>query len=188
VVLLCCVGKSSARDAMCVRGKRGPACKDHAACDGISGCLRCARSGFCTAEPIAGSGRQTSRGKGKGKGKGQKGGEGASVCMKGQRGPACKSNGECQGIDGCLRCARSGYCTDVPMPHKSPKMDCGAGVRVCGVLALQSGLGRGVYGGGRPAIHGLWPQENRFGTSECIAPSVSSNKVTKVYSCYEDSR
>ena len=66
-------------------------------------------------------------------------------------------------------------------------MDCGAGVRVCGVLALQSGLGHGVYGGGKPAIHGLWPQEKRYGNSQCIEPSVSRAKPTRIYSCYEDS-
>lgn len=37
------------------------------------------------------------------------------VCIPNHRGPRCKSNRDCLGLSGCARCARSGYCTDIPM-------------------------------------------------------------------------
>lgn len=36
----------------CVQGKRGPPCSSDNDCNGLSECLRCARSGYCTAEPL----------------------------------------------------------------------------------------------------------------------------------------
>ena len=37
-------------------------------------------------------------------------------CTRGAKGPACKTNSECEGRAGCLRCAKSGFCTSEPMP------------------------------------------------------------------------
>ena len=62
-------------------------------------------------------------------------------------------------------------------------MDCG-GTAVCGVLTLESGLGKGVYAG-KPGVHGLWPEVGSYGTSQCVAPSSSTASPTKVYSCYD---
>ena len=39
----------------------------------------------------------------------------AGKCVHDQHGPACKSDADCKGVPGCLRCAHSGYCTDVPI-------------------------------------------------------------------------
>eukprot|EP01063_Lacrimia_lanifica_P039073 TRINITY_DN847_c0_g1_i1.p1 TRINITY_DN847_c0_g1~~TRINITY_DN847_c0_g1_i1.p1 ORF type:complete len:256 (+),score=81.85 TRINITY_DN847_c0_g1_i1:61-828(+) len=36
-------------------------------------------------------------------------------CQTGQRGPACKSDSDCTNKPHCIRCAHSGYCTDVPL-------------------------------------------------------------------------
>jgi len=36
-------------------------------------------------------------------------------CLPSQRGPACKHDSDCAAFGGCLRCARSGFCTDVPL-------------------------------------------------------------------------
>ena len=69
-------------------------------------------------------------------------------------------------------------------PRNGP-MNCGKEVKVCGVLALQSGLGEGVYGGGRPAVHGLWPQVRQFGNSICELPRSSAASPKQLFpSCY----
>jgi len=39
----------------------------------------------------------------------------ATSCVPNKHGPACSSNSDCGGISGCIRCAGSGYCTDVPL-------------------------------------------------------------------------
>lgn len=36
-------------------------------------------------------------------------------CVSGQHGPKCSSNSDCDGVKDCVRCAKSGYCTDVPL-------------------------------------------------------------------------
>ncbi|CAE8694622.1 unnamed protein product [Polarella glacialis] len=36
-------------------------------------------------------------------------------CMKSQHGPACQSDSDCTGLAGCLRCAKSGFCTSQPL-------------------------------------------------------------------------
>lgn len=41
------------------------------------------------------------------------GGGSATQCVPGQQGPKCSSDSDCQGMGGCVRCAKSGYCTDV---------------------------------------------------------------------------
>jgi hypothetical protein len=65
----------------------------------------------------------------------------------------------------------------------SDPMDCG-GAPLCGVVALETGLGDGNYNHSAPTVHGLWPETNPYGNSKCIHPGDSSNP-TKVYSCYQ---
>jgi len=40
-------------------------------------------------------------------------GAGAGQCVPGVRGPACSGNADCSGISGCVRCAKSGFCTNI---------------------------------------------------------------------------
>lgn len=37
------------------------------------------------------------------------------TCISGQHGPRCSADGDCAGASNCVRCAHSGYCTDVPL-------------------------------------------------------------------------
>lgn len=39
---------------------------------------------------------------------------GAVVCVLNVKGPPCASNADCASLGGCLRCARSGFCTATP--------------------------------------------------------------------------
>ncbi|KAJ8605654.1 hypothetical protein CTAYLR_000161 [Chrysophaeum taylorii] len=66
-------------------------------------------------------------------------------------------------------------------------MTCGSGVSLCGVLALESGLGEGFYAHDEPTVHGLWPNVAPYGDSECVAPRVSEANPTQVYECYDES-
>ena len=85
-----------------------------------------------------------------------------------------------------------------PLPAQmlNAAMSCGAGVEVCGVLALMTGLGSGmqnvtggaVYGHPTPVVHGLWPQTPPFGDSACVAPSAGASNATRVYPCYQCAR
>ena len=89
----------------------------------------------------------------------------------------------------CVRCARSGFCTDVPLPgggtpRRDGKMDCGEGVPLCGVLTLETGYGGGYYHHAHPSVHGLWPQVGEYGSSACIPPRVSAASPTRLYPCY----
>lgn len=36
-------------------------------------------------------------------------------CIEGKHGPPCGTNADCVGVGGCVRCAHSGFCTDVPI-------------------------------------------------------------------------
>lgn len=63
-------------------------------------------------------------------------------------------------------------------------MDCGEGVPLCGSLALESGLGQGVYHHAGSQVHGLWPAVGEYGSSQCITPK-SSADATSVYPCYQ---
>lgn len=74
----------------CVPNEHGPPCRRDSDCQGKSGCVRCARSGFCTQTPL----QETSH-----------------ECVRGRRGPKCSTDAECRGVQGCARCARSGFCT-----------------------------------------------------------------------------
>ena len=70
-------------------------------------------------------------------------------------------------------------------------MTCGAGVSVCGVLALMTGLGSGVqnvsggavYGHPVPMVHGLWPEVPPYGDSKCVQP-VDPPPPALLYTCY----
>mmetsp|Transcript_78415 Transcript_78415/g.155350 ORF Transcript_78415/g.155350 Transcript_78415/m.155350 type:complete len:204 (-) Transcript_78415:107-718(-) len=62
-------------------------------------------------------------------------------------------------------------------------MDCGEGVHLCGILVLQSGLGNGVYEHKEPKVHGLWPQNGHYGSSDCVKPA-ETESPTEVYPCY----
>jgi len=44
-------GPSPSPASSCVPSKHGPHCTSDADCQGVSGCIRCAHSGFCTADP-----------------------------------------------------------------------------------------------------------------------------------------
>jgi hypothetical protein len=35
-------------------------------------------------------------------------------CVPSVKGPPCAREADCAGLGGCRRCARSGFCTDVP--------------------------------------------------------------------------
>lgn len=62
------------------------------------------------------------------------------------------------------------------------RMACGAGVEVCGVLTLETGEGSGNYRHPEPVVHGLWPQTENFGSSECDRPDSAANP-RKIYPC-----
>ena len=64
-------------------------------------------------------------------------------------------------------------------------MDCGS-VKLCGLLALETGLGSGYYKHPSPGVHGLWPETGSFGSSACVAPSDPTDPTT-LFSCYKDS-
>ena len=49
----------------------------------------------------------------------------------------------------------------------APYMDC-EGAPLCGVLTLETGLGNGPYAHDSPSVHGLWPEVNKYGSSQCI--------------------
>lgn len=62
-------------------------------------------------------------------------------------------------------------------------MSCGEGVPLCGVLALETGLGSGVYRHPQAVVHGLWPAVQNFGDSQCLLPKVPNPPKT-IHSCY----
>ena len=47
-------------------------------------------------------------------------------------------------------------------------MECG-GPALCGVVALESGYGEGYYAAETTTVHGLWPENQPYGTSICAA-------------------
>ena len=63
-------------------------------------------------------------------------------------------------------------------------MECGDGVKLCGVLTLETGKGDGNYQHKEPSVHGLWPQTGKYGTSACVKPSESAASPSTVYECY----
>uniref|UniRef100_A0A7R9ZXE7 Uncharacterized protein n=1 Tax=Pyrodinium bahamense TaxID=73915 RepID=A0A7R9ZXE7_9DINO len=69
------------------------------------------------------------------------------------------------------------------LPAEGRYMNCGPGVPLCGVLALESGFGRNYYRHKEPVVHGLWPQVGNYGSSKCMPPR-SDGPTRMVYSCY----
>ena len=75
--------------------------------------------------------------------------------------------------------------------HDGTRMICGSGVKLCGTLALMTGLGSGaqnvsggaIYGHPSPVVHGLWPQTEPYGDSACVKP-VRDAGPNRTYSCY----
>lgn len=66
-------------------------------------------------------------------------------------------------------------------------MSCG-NARACGVLTLTSGYGPDAYHHDTPEIHGLWPQVNPYGNSNCCNPLGNpSESINSVMKCYSDS-
>ena len=63
-------------------------------------------------------------------------------------------------------------------------MDCD-GAPLCGVLTLETGLGRGLYEHPAPSLHGLWPQVGKYGSSQCLRPTKSAAAPTDLYPCYQ---
>lgn len=61
-------------------------------------------------------------------------------------------------------------------------MDCGE-APLCGLLALETGFGRGNYQHDKPAVHGLWPATGHYGSSVCIKPDSLADPQT-VPACY----
>jgi hypothetical protein len=70
-------------------------------------------------------------------------------------------------------------------PSDPGQMVCGAGVALCGVLTLATGLGAGAYKHPTPSVHGLWPEVAPYGTSACVKPSLSTSDPRRVVQCYD---
>ena len=62
-------------------------------------------------------------------------------------------------------------------------MECD-GAPLCGVLTLETGLGKGLYEHAAPSLHGLWPQVGKYGSSQCLQPTKSASVPTRLYPCY----
>jgi len=88
----------------CVSGQHGPPCSSDNDCRNMTGCIRCATSGFCTdvalPEPTPSPSPSPVP---------------TTQCVSGQHGPPCSSDNDCTDMTGCIRCAKSGFCTDVPL-------------------------------------------------------------------------
>lgn len=80
--------------------------------------------------------------------------------------------------------ARRGRCS--AMRSHGGRMDCGAGVALCGVLALEMGSGSGAYRHSEPVVHGLWPQVGHYGSSRCMSPR-AAGPPDELHSCYDQS-
>mmetsp|Transcript_59253 Transcript_59253/g.134154 ORF Transcript_59253/g.134154 Transcript_59253/m.134154 type:complete len:305 (-) Transcript_59253:117-1031(-) len=92
----------------CEASKKGPLCNTNADCLNTTGCLRCAKSGYCTDVPLVprdGDGNQGHT----------NGGGGTGTCKPNLKGPHCSADADCFNTGGCVRCARSGFCTDTPL-------------------------------------------------------------------------
>eukprot|EP00931_Biecheleriopsis_adriatica_P055277 TRINITY_DN32631_c0_g1_i1.p1 TRINITY_DN32631_c0_g1~~TRINITY_DN32631_c0_g1_i1.p1 ORF type:complete len:448 (-),score=63.61 TRINITY_DN32631_c0_g1_i1:27-1370(-) len=201
----------------CKSGSRGPSCSEDSDCDGIEGCVRCAKSGFCTDVPGSSSSRRrrsTDSGNGAEKTSTTVAMAAEDVCVAGQDGPSCTTDSDCAGKKGCISCQRKGwshYCSadasvPSPPPHVTPSpqptearrrrtklpyysgyMDCKG--TICGTLALETGLGEGSYESDRPLVHGLWPQNNpSYGNSLCVAPGSNYARLDKMPPCMDNSR
>lgn len=63
-------------------------------------------------------------------------------------------------------------------------MDCGT-APLCGVLALETGYGKGYYKHKTPSVHGLWPETGKYGSSQCLPPKSTSDPAN-IHYCYDD--
>ena len=66
-------------------------------------------------------------------------------------------------------------------PHAHTYMECN--VKMCGVLTLSTGLGRGEYQSDTAMIHGLWPQVDQFGNSACLRPTTYVAEQQLLWGC-----
>eukprot|EP00927_Polykrikos_kofoidii_P066503 TRINITY_DN62092_c0_g1_i1.p1 TRINITY_DN62092_c0_g1~~TRINITY_DN62092_c0_g1_i1.p1 ORF type:complete len:378 (-),score=33.08 TRINITY_DN62092_c0_g1_i1:397-1530(-) len=106
--------RPAASAGSCLPSKHGPSCTSEGDCAGLSGCVRCAKSGYCTDVPLRSG--ASSRGSSLiSSGVGANPGRANAICVPGQKGPACSSDATCSSLTGCARCAKSGYCTDVAL-------------------------------------------------------------------------
>lgn len=62
-------------------------------------------------------------------------------------------------------------------------MECGPDVELCGVVTLESGLGRGPYFHAQPVVHGIRPQVGRDGSSKCLPPDTKDDPQP-LHDCY----
>lgn len=85
-------------------------------------------------------------------------------------------------LQGCNRDFHSKF--HGPYKTTNGKLDCGAGVDLCGVLALETGTANGVYSHDEPVVHGLWPQTGNYGTSSCKPPH-DQTPPNQIYACYQ---
>lgn len=89
----------------------------------------------------------------------------------------------CLGLQGCHPGqSKPSHCSQVG--SHGHRMDCGPGVSVCGVLTLETGQGHGAYHHREPVVHGLWPQVNAYGDSQCVSPK-NREAPHRVYKCYD---
>ena len=73
-----------------------------------------------------------------------------------------------------------------PSAAKAEYMDCD-GAPLCGVLTLETGLGKGPYEHAAPSLHGLWPQVGKYGSSQCMRPTKSAAVPNELFACYQSS-
>lgn len=72
----------------------------------------------------------------------------------------------------------------LPVLSGADTMDC-QGAPLCGILTLESGMGKGYYHHKAASVHGLWPETGEYGTSQCIQPQDSSD-ATSIPDCYNN--
>lgn len=84
-------------------------------------------------------------------------------------------------LQGCGKQPSKHSCSEVSSHGRF--MSCGEGVPLCGVLALETGLGSGVYHHSQAVVHGLWPAVQNYGDSQCVSPKVPNPPKT-IHSCY----
>ncbi|KAG8471161.1 hypothetical protein KFE25_009582 [Diacronema lutheri] len=62
-------------------------------------------------------------------------------------------------------------------------MSCG-GAPMCGILALETGLGEEYYKHDEPTVHGLWPAVQPWGFSPCVRPASLTPRRPKLPECF----
>jgi len=149
----------------CIADQHGPACSSDSDCTQYDSCIRCAGSGYCTCVD-----------------------ETTGQCA------AAAATSAAQLSSATTRTSKSalanGTTTGMKHHHRggglggAPYMNCGSS-SLCGVLVLESGYGPPDYHHDVPCVHGIWPQVGSYGSSQCIAPSDTSDP-TSMASCYDD--